>query len=143
MRNYVNYQQNDWIQWLPFAEFAYNNSVYSIINVFSFKTMYEWDFKFVEKMQISRTKLQVPAAWKCVKNVITLKKNLKNKWQLTQKQQTKNYDKRRITQKYCVKNKIWFNVKNIHSIKPLKKLNYKFLKFFEIIKLIEFKTYML
>ena len=42
-----------------------------------------------------------------------------------------------------MKNKIWFNVKNIHSIKLLKKLNYKFLKSFEIIKLIEFKTYML
>ena len=79
LRNYVNYQQNDWIQWLSFAEFAYNNSVHSIINVSSFKTMYEWNFKFVEKMQISRTKLQIPAAQKRVKNVIALKKNLKNK----------------------------------------------------------------
>ena len=59
--------------------------------------MYGWDFKFVEKMQILCTKLQVPAARKRVKNVIVLKKNLKNKWQLTRKQQTKNYDKRRIT----------------------------------------------
>ena len=51
-------------------------------------------------------KFQIPAARKRVKNVVTLKKNLKNKWQLTLKKQTKNYDKRRITQKYCVKNKI-------------------------------------
>ena len=94
-------------------------------------------------MQISRTKLQVPAAWKCVKNVVILKKNSENKWQLTWKQQIKNYNKRHITWKYYVKNKIWFNVKNICSIKLLKKLNYKFLKFFEIIKLIEFKTYIL
>ena len=57
-------------------------------------------------MQISRTKLQVPATQKRVKNVIALRKNLENKWQLTRKQQTKNYDKRRITRKYCVKNKI-------------------------------------
>ena len=123
LRNYMNYQQNDWIQWLLFAEFAYNNSVHSSINVFSYKAMYGWNFKFVEKMQISCTKLQIPAAWKCVKNVITLKKNLKNKWQLAQKQQTKNYNKRHIIQKYCVKNKIWFNAKNIRSIKLLKKLN--------------------
>ena len=143
LRNYVNYQQNDWIQWLSFAEFAYNNSVHSTTDVFSFKTMYEWNFKFVEKMQISRTKLQVPATRKHVKNVISLKKILENKWQLTWKQQTKNYDKRRITQKYYVKNKVWLNAKNINSIKSLKKLDYKFLKPFEIIKLIEFKTYML
>ena len=139
----MNYQQNNWIQWLPFAEFAYNNSVHSITHVFPFKAMYEWDFKFAEKMQISRTELQISAAQKRVKNVVILKKNLKNKWQLTQKQQTKNYNKRHITRKYCVKNKIWFNVKNIHSIKSSKKLNYKFLKLFEIIKLIEFRTYML
>ena len=71
------------------------------------------------------------------------KKILKSKWQLIQKQQTKNYNKRRITQKYYVKIKIWLNTKNIRSIKSLKKLNYKFLKPFEIIKLIEFTTYML
>ena len=139
----MNYQQNDWIQWLPFAKFAYNNNSHSTTDVFSFKTMYEWNFKFVEKMQISRTKLQVPATRKHVKNVISLKKILENKWQLTWKQQTKNYDKRRITQKYYVKNKVWLNAKNINSIKSLKKLDYKFLKPFEIIKLIEFKTYML
>ena len=143
LRNYVNYQQNNWIQWLSFAKFAYNNNVHSITDVSPFKMMYEWNFKFVEKMQISRTELQVPAAQKRVKNVVVLRKNLKNKWQLTRKQQTKNYNKRRITRKYCVKDKIWFNVKNIHSIRSLKKLNYKFLKFFEIIKLIEFRTYML
>ena len=71
------------------------------------------------------------------------KKKFKNKWQLARKQQTKNYDKRRITRKYCVKDKVWFNIKNIRSIKSLKKLNYKFLKLFEVIKLIEFRAYML
>ena len=42
-----------------------------------------------------------------------------------------------------MKNKIWLNAKNICSIKSLKKLDYKFLKLFEVIKLIEFRTYML
>ena len=143
LRNYVNYQQNDWIQWLSFAKFAYNNNMHSITDVFSFKTMYEWDFKFAEKMQTLRMKFQIPATRERVKNGIILKKNLKNRWQLAQKQQTKNYNKRHIAWKYCVKDKIWFNAKNIYSIKSLKKLNYKFLKFFEVIKLIEFKTYML
>jgi hypothetical protein len=29
LRAYVNYQQDDWVYWLPMAEFAYNNSVHS------------------------------------------------------------------------------------------------------------------
>ena len=30
---YVNYQQDDWTYWLPLAEFSYNNSLHSVINV--------------------------------------------------------------------------------------------------------------
>jgi hypothetical protein len=26
LRSYINYQQDDWLDWLPLAEFAYNNS---------------------------------------------------------------------------------------------------------------------
>ena len=29
LRIYVNYQQDDWSEWLPFAEFAYNNGDHS------------------------------------------------------------------------------------------------------------------
>jgi hypothetical protein len=29
LRAYVNHQQDDWLTWLPLAEFAYNNSVYA------------------------------------------------------------------------------------------------------------------
>ena len=48
-------------------------------------------------MQISRKEFQVSAAQERVKNVVALRKNLENKWQLTRKQQTKNYNKRSIT----------------------------------------------
>jgi hypothetical protein len=36
LRNYVNYQQNDWASWLAFAEYAYNNSHHDSINMSSF-----------------------------------------------------------------------------------------------------------
>ena len=62
------------IQWLMFAEFAYNNSVYSITDVFLFKAMYEWNFKFVEKVQILHIELQISTAQERVKNVIIIKK---------------------------------------------------------------------
>jgi hypothetical protein len=29
LRHYVNYQQNDWVAYLPMAQFAYNNAVHS------------------------------------------------------------------------------------------------------------------
>jgi hypothetical protein len=36
LRNYVNYQQNDWASWLAFVEYAYNNNHHDNINMSSF-----------------------------------------------------------------------------------------------------------
>jgi hypothetical protein len=36
LRAYVNYQQDDWLTWLPLAEFAYNNSIYASTGVTPF-----------------------------------------------------------------------------------------------------------
>jgi hypothetical protein len=36
LRAYVNYQYDDWVTWLPLAEFAYNNSVHTFTGVMPF-----------------------------------------------------------------------------------------------------------
>ncbi len=36
LRAYVNYLQDDWVYWLPLAEFAYNNSVHASVGVTPF-----------------------------------------------------------------------------------------------------------
>jgi hypothetical protein len=43
LRSYVNYQQDDWNQWLALAEFATNNHVYEITNVSPFFANYGFD----------------------------------------------------------------------------------------------------
>ena len=40
LRTYINYQQNDWVDLLPIAEFAYNNSVHSGTTVSPFFANY-------------------------------------------------------------------------------------------------------
>jgi hypothetical protein len=40
LRNYINYQQNDWASWLAFVEYAYNNSHHDSINMSSFQALY-------------------------------------------------------------------------------------------------------
>lgn len=37
---YVAYQQENWSQWLPLANFAYNNSTHSYTKQFPFQTLY-------------------------------------------------------------------------------------------------------
>jgi hypothetical protein len=40
LRNYVNYQQDDWATWLAFVEYAYNNNHHDSINMSSFQALY-------------------------------------------------------------------------------------------------------
>ena len=37
---YVNYEQNDWVDLLPLAQFAYNNTVHATMRISPFYAMY-------------------------------------------------------------------------------------------------------
>ena len=40
LQMFVNYQQDNWSEWLPYAEFAYNNSTHSATKQSPFYTLY-------------------------------------------------------------------------------------------------------
>ena len=40
LRGFVNYKQDDWIFWLSFTEYAYNNSVYLSIGISPFEALF-------------------------------------------------------------------------------------------------------
>ena len=40
LRSYVNYQQDNWVYWLPLAEYAYNNSVHTTTGQSPFQAMF-------------------------------------------------------------------------------------------------------
>ena len=40
LRIYVNHHQNDWAEWLPIAEFSYNNKIQSSTGQSPFLTLY-------------------------------------------------------------------------------------------------------
>ncbi|CCF50883.1 hypothetical protein NDA10_001821 [Ustilago hordei] len=42
---YCNYEQDDWVAWLPMAAFVYNNMVHSSIGVSPFFACYRWNPK--------------------------------------------------------------------------------------------------
>ncbi len=46
LRAYIDYYQDDWVAWLPFAEFAYNNRVNSSIGMSPFYAEYGFNPSF-------------------------------------------------------------------------------------------------
>ncbi|CCO36088.1 hypothetical protein RSOLAG1IB_11825 [Rhizoctonia solani AG-1 IB] len=43
LRAYASVNQNDWVKWLPMAQFAYNNAVHSATGKSPFKALYGWE----------------------------------------------------------------------------------------------------
>ncbi|CCO30490.1 Retrotransposable element Tf2 155 kDa protein type 1 [Rhizoctonia solani AG-1 IB] len=43
LRAYASVNQNDWVKWLPMAQFAYNNAVHSSTGKSPFKALYGWE----------------------------------------------------------------------------------------------------
>jgi len=43
LRCYINYRQDDWVKWLPQAEFAYNNAAHSLTGTSPFFAMYGYN----------------------------------------------------------------------------------------------------
>jgi len=45
IRMYINHRQNNWSEWLATAEFAFNNKVYTVTKLSSFKVNYERELR--------------------------------------------------------------------------------------------------
>ena len=60
LRCYVNYQQDDWVYWLPMAEYAYNNSRHSVLKMSPFEALFGEAPRWEE--EITETEKETPAA---------------------------------------------------------------------------------
>ena len=70
-------------------------------------------------------------------NITSMKQKLKTRWKTLIDAQAKHYNKNYKPKMYVTGEKVYFNSKNIESIWPAKKLNYKYYRPYEIEKPIE------
>ncbi len=63
LRNYCNYQQNDWFEWLFMIEFAFNVATSTFIELFVFMTNYEYEsrmsFDLSNSSNVARERLSI------------------------------------------------------------------------------------
>ncbi len=78
-RNYVNYQQNDWTNWLVFVEYAYNNSHHDSINMSSFQALYVEFIKWKNTIQIA-TNVEIFAVKLRAKQTLFMRLQLEKSW---------------------------------------------------------------
>ncbi|MBW0583429.1 hypothetical protein O181_123144 [Austropuccinia psidii MF-1] len=127
---YVSYYQDDWSNWLPLAEFAYNNSDYPSTKQSLFFTVYERDPQF-DSVHIT----QDSYSGKCSAKLQSVQQDVKRELEAAINQFKRYADKSRASPPdFNPGDTVWLSSKNIKSTRPTKKLSERWLGPFPIFK---------
>jgi transposase InsO family protein len=122
LRSYVNYYQNNWVELLPIAEFAYNNSA-SITGISPFFANYGRHPRF--DMDIRGMKPVAERAQIRTNEMKKVHEIMKNKLEKIHKQTAKQANKKRSEGPDFQKGeKVYILRKNIKTTRPSSKLDY-------------------
>ncbi|QRW10167.1 Transposon Tf2-7 polyprotein [Ceratobasidium sp. AG-Ba] len=133
LRSFCNYRQDDWVRWLPIAEFCHNNQINSATGKTAFETIYglhpQWDL----------TDLEVNAP-----NAADMADSMQEIWDKVIASMEFHRSKEDTPKReYKVGDKVWLVGQNITTRRPSKKLDNKKLGPFVISEKISSHVYRL
>jgi len=124
LRTYINYQQDDWVDYLPIAEFAYNNSIHSATTLSPFFANYGYH----PRLTMSLDK-DVPSAeaHDFSKSISELHDFVRQELTAAQAQYQTPADERRNLNapEFNEGDKVWLLSRNIKTQRPMKKLDHR------------------
>lgn len=143
LRAYINFEQDDWVTWLPKAEFAYNNAFNSSIKMSSFFANLGYHLRMSYKYKIDKQLVVNQSADKTITKHRKILTMLKEELAKAQKQQTKAYNWHAIERSYDIGNWVYLNQKNIKKTEPCRKLDWKFIGPFQVLEKYDKNAYQL
>ena len=143
LRCYVNYQQDDWVMWLPCAEYAYNQSIHAETG----KTPFELVLTYKPDLSVGQ-----PGTVREGENQLAKEKaeelddataQGKEIWSRSREAMAKHYNKKHIEKTYRVGDQVMLAARHIQTKRPCKKLDDKFLGPFRIAQMVGQNAYRL
>ena len=143
LRAYCNYQQDDWTELLPFAQFSYNDSHQESINATPFYANYGYHPE--KESWIIKDASEGPANIKEYTDELReLHKSLSAEMAWSQHRQKEYADKKRTPDpNLLVGSKVWLLKRHIKTTRPSDKLDYKKLGPFSVLARIGSRAYKL
>jgi hypothetical protein len=130
VRSYVNYQQDDWVQLLPMAQFAYNSSEAEGTKQSPFYANYGFE---PEIHRQPRDHEQVPRAMTTADKLKGLHDSLKDEIRFAQERMSRYYNPKRLKGPTFERgDKVYLTRRNIKTKRPSDKLDHKRLGPFEV-----------
>jgi len=120
LRIFVNYDQDDWYQLLPLAEFAYNNSVTNAHNMTPFFANYGYhpQTEWLKKGEARSPGANLYTHW-----MQTIHQQARQSLEKTRQAMGRYYNRKAKQQSHCkIRDMVMLNAKNIRSKIPSKKL---------------------
>jgi hypothetical protein len=144
LRAYVSYLQDDWVDWLPLAEFSANSLSSETTGITPFFANYGFHPRLgIEPYEVP----DMPAARRAdtfADHMSTILEFLREQTLLAQARYEDSANRSRSTApKFEVNQLVWLNAKNIKTLRPRKKLDWKNLGPFPIAEVLGPYTYRL
>lgn len=136
---FVNYQQDDWSDWLPFAEFAYNNSTHSATKQSPFYTLYGRHpvFQAIHTDSLS-------SASTYLENINRLQEELRTNLEKANERYKIFANQRRLEPlSFKIGDQVWLSSTNIKRTRLTTKLSEKKLGTFEINSMVSKSSFQL
>jgi hypothetical protein len=140
LRLYINYLQDDWVDHLPIAKFAYNNTKHNSIGV----TPFFANKGFHPTLNIDLMRISHLEAQKAARELSELHKFCKEQMQISNETHARFANEKRLEgPNWRTGKHVWLNKKNIKTRRPMKKLDHKNIGPFVIVKKVGTHAYRL
>ena len=138
LRVYINYQEDNGNEFLPLAEFAYNNGYQETIKTTPFYANYRRNHEH-QLMNHMITEKETS-----LEDMESLHQTLREEMTTAQLRQKENYDRhRKPDPNLKSRDMVWFLPRNVKTTRQSKKLDYKKMGVFNIIKKVVTNSYKL
>jgi hypothetical protein len=133
LRCYTNFEQDDWGQWLPLAQFTYNNSKHSSTGVSPAEALMGFRGDLRIDIEAEPQIGNAPRAIEHVERLKEIREMLEDSLVKASAAQKKYYDRRHQPITFAVGDKVMLRAKNIRTLRPSVKLDHRQLGPFTII----------
>ena len=131
LRCYVNYKQDNWVELLPTAQWAYNSSDNEAIGMSPFKANYGYE----PELTVQQAQKDVPTAKKWAQELEKIHSHLQQEWIFLQNRMKHYADKKRLEGPTLKEgDKVYLLRRNIKTKRPSNKLDWKKIGPFKIEK---------